>query len=129
MFRFHERKMSELAEIDDSRDDETQFAAVSRLSDLGCEVYDMLLRPLVQASVSQPAAEAMRKMHPGRTSRRMFSDANPLMKAAQEQAEKAEKERAPADPANPFIALKNSGRTAWCRPSTSGATCATPPMS
>jgi len=103
---FHERNMSDLAKVDDTRDDEHQFATVSRLSDLGCEIYDMLLRPFVQASISQPAAEAMRKMHPGRTGRRMFSDENPLMKAAQEQAEKAEKERAPADPANPFIALE-----------------------
>jgi pimeloyl-ACP methyl ester carboxylesterase len=103
---FTERKMSDLALIDDSRGDETQFATVSRLSDLACEGYDMLWRPYVQASVSREAAEALRKAHPNRTSRRMFSDENPLMKLAQDQAEKAEQERAPADPANPFLALE-----------------------
>jgi pimeloyl-ACP methyl ester carboxylesterase len=103
---FTERKMSDLAAVDDSRWDETQFATVSRLSDLGCEVYDMLWRPFVQAGVSRQAAEATRKMHPARTSRRIFSDENPLMKFAQDQAEKAETERAPADPANPFKALE-----------------------
>jgi len=103
---FSERKMSDLSQVDDSRWDEAQFATVSRLSDLACEYYDMLWRPLVQASVSQPAAAAARKMHPARTSRSIFSSKNPAMQVAREQAEKAEKERAPADPANPFVALE-----------------------
>jgi pimeloyl-ACP methyl ester carboxylesterase/tellurite resistance protein len=103
---FHERNMSDLAKVDDTRDDEHQFATVSRLSDLGCEIYDMVWRPLVQASISKETAAALRKVHPGRTSRRMFSDDNPLMGFARDQAEKAEKARKPADPANPFLALE-----------------------
>ncbi len=50
---FTERTMSELAGIDDSRGDEAQFGAVSRLSDLACEFYDIFARPFVQASVSK----------------------------------------------------------------------------
>jgi pimeloyl-ACP methyl ester carboxylesterase len=103
---FTERTMSDLSRVDDTRDDESHFGAISRLSDLACETYDMVARPIVQASISQQTAEAMRKAHPCRTSRKVFSDENPLMSIAREQAEKAEKERKPADPANPFLALE-----------------------
>ncbi|MBB4200664.1 alpha/beta hydrolase [Rhodoblastus sphagnicola] len=105
---FTERKMSELSGLDDSRDDEELFGAVSRLSDVACDLYDMLWRPFVQASVSKETAESMRKMHPARASRRMFSDENPLMDFARGQAKQAETARAPADPANPFIALEKT---------------------
>ncbi|MCW2275623.1 alpha/beta fold hydrolase [Rhodoblastus acidophilus] len=103
---FTQRTMSELAGIDDSRGDEAQFGAVSRLSDLACEFYDIFARPFVQTSVSKASAEAARKMHPGRASRRMFSNENPLMDFAREEARRAEKARAPADPANPLLALE-----------------------
>ncbi|MCW2284756.1 pimeloyl-ACP methyl ester carboxylesterase [Rhodoblastus acidophilus] len=103
---FTERKMSELAGIDDAREDEAQFGAVSRLSDLACEFYDIFARPFVQAGVSRQAAEFLRKAHPARASRRMFSHENPLMGFARAEAQKAEQARAPADPANPFLALE-----------------------
>jgi len=103
---FTERKMSELSGLDDARGDEAQFGAVSRLSDLACEFYDIFARPFVQASVSQQTAEALRKAHPARASRRMFSDENPLMAFARDEAQKAEQARAPADPTNPFVALE-----------------------
>ncbi len=103
---FHERTMADLAAIDDTRDDENLFATVSRLSDLTCEVYDMLWRPAVQALISQETASALRKAHPGRTGRRAFSDENPLMGLVREQAAKAESERRPAAADNPFLALE-----------------------
>jgi hypothetical protein len=103
---FHERTMRELGKVDDTRDDEHQFATVSRLSDVACGVYDTVWRPLVQASITKETALALRNAHPGRTSRRLFSDANPLMGFARGQAEKAEKERKPAEASNPFLSLE-----------------------
>ena len=71
---FHERKLADLEAIDDNRKEERHFGAVSRLlSELGAELYDLWLRPLVQAAVNRPTAEALRQSHPSRVQRLMFS--------------------------------------------------------
>ncbi len=103
---FHERKMSDLAAFDDSRDDEKAFGAVSRLSELGSELYDMTVRPVVQASVSHRTADFLRKTHPSRLQRRMFSDENPAMKLVAAAAENVAGSRQPAQADNPFLGLE-----------------------
>ncbi|WP_439329661.1 DUF3141 domain-containing protein [Candidatus Rhodoblastus alkanivorans] len=103
---FHERKMSDLAALDDSRDDEKSFATVSRLSELGGELYDMGARPFVQAAVNHQAAEFLRNTHPARVQRRMFSDRNPAMKFVAQAAENVARARQPADRDNPFLGLE-----------------------
>ncbi len=127
---FHDRKMSDLAAFDDERGEEKHFATVSRLSELGAEIYDLTVRPLVQAAVPAQAAEALRKAHPSRVSRRMLADANPAMAMVREAAKSVSAKRRPADPANPFLAAgKNLGARRWSRASISGATFATPQAS
>ena len=101
-----ERKLTELQAIDDNRDEERDFAAVARLSELGAELYDLTLRPLVQASVTQQSAELLRKTNSSRVQRRIFSDENPLMKPVAEMARKATQESNKINPANPFLALE-----------------------
>ncbi len=103
---FTERKLTDLEAIDDNRDEERDFAAVARLSELGAELYDLTLRPLVQASVTEKSADILRKTNSSRVQRRMFSDQNPLMKPVAELAQKTAQERKKADPANPFLALE-----------------------
>ena len=103
---FTERKLAELQAIDDDRDEERDFAAVARLSELGAELYVMAIRPLVQASVTQQSAEVLRKSNSSRVQRRMFSDENPLMKPIAELARKTMQERKTANSANPFLALE-----------------------
>jgi len=103
---FHERKLSDLAAFDDSRDDEKGFATVSRLSELGSELYDMGVRPLVQASVNRQTAELSRRLHPARVSRRVFSDENPAMKIVAQAAARVAEAREPADRDNPFLGLE-----------------------
>jgi len=103
---FTERKLTDLQAIDDNRDEERDFGAVERLSELGAELYKLTLRPLVQASVTEQSAELMRKTNSSRVQRQMFSDQNPLMKPVAELAQKTSAERKKADPANPFLALE-----------------------
>jgi pimeloyl-ACP methyl ester carboxylesterase len=103
---FHERKMSDLGVYDDRRDDEKNFAAVSRLSELGADFYDRSLRPLVRGAVSPAVAERLRKAHPARVKRRVFADANPAMALVREAAKRIEQTRQPAKPANPFLTLE-----------------------
>jgi pimeloyl-ACP methyl ester carboxylesterase len=103
---FHERTMSDLAALDDSRADEKLFAGVARLSELGSELYDMSVRPWVQASVNRLAAEWVRKSHPARVQRRAFGDKNPAMKWVEKAAEGVAKARQPAGRDNPFLGLE-----------------------
>jgi pimeloyl-ACP methyl ester carboxylesterase len=103
---FHERTMSDLAAIDDSREDEKLFAGVARLSELGGELYDMGVRPFVQASVNRQSAEWLRKSHPARVQRRAFGDENPAMKWVEKAAESVAAARRPAAASNPFLGLE-----------------------
>ena len=101
---FHERTMSDILAIDEGdRSDEKDFAAVERFSELGTELYDIWARPLVQSWITPQIAEALRKTHPGRVSRAMFGDANPMMKGVADQARKVAAERQAADLNNPFL--------------------------
>jgi pimeloyl-ACP methyl ester carboxylesterase len=103
---FHERKLSDLAALDDNREEERNFATVSRLSELGSELYDMTVRPLIQASVTHQTAEILRRSHPSRVQRRVFSDENPAMKVVAQAAENVSKARQPAGRDNPFVGLE-----------------------
>ena len=56
--------------------------------------------------MTRQGAEFLRKLHPGRVSRAIYGDANPLMRGVPEQAAKALAGRKPADPANPFLFME-----------------------
>jgi pimeloyl-ACP methyl ester carboxylesterase/tellurite resistance protein len=101
---FIERKMDDLRAFDDERDEERDFGAVARLSELGAELYNLTLRPMVQAMATPKSAAFLRETNSMRVQRRMFGDANPLMKTVAAAAEKAEQERKKLDPSNPFLA-------------------------
>lgn len=78
---FLDRKLADILDIDEhDRDQERDFAAVARLSDMGADAYELSMRPLVQAMVTPQTAQLIRDMHPSRVSRRSLSDRNPLMK-------------------------------------------------
>ncbi len=102
---FAERRMSDILAIDESdRRDESNFAAVARVSQLQADAYDLLLRPLVQSLVTPQSANFMRESHPARVQRRVFSSKNPILgwlPAAAEQARNAP--IAPVDADNPFL--------------------------
>ncbi len=100
---FHERKINDLLAIDDNRDEERHFGAVSLLSERGAAIYDMAVRPFVRAAVTATAAETLRNVHPTRVRRRLLADFNPLMVPVREAARNVERRRRPADPANPFL--------------------------
>jgi tellurite resistance protein len=100
---FIERKMTDLRAFDDERDEERDFGAVARLSEIGAELYTLTLRPMVQAMVTPQSAELMRQTNSSRVQRRMFGDANPLMQSVGTAAAKIEQERKKADPSNPFL--------------------------
>ena len=100
---FHERKVSDILQIGEhDREQESDFAAVARLSDLGAEAYELWLRPWVQALVTPQTAQLIRDSHPSRLSRRSLSDLNPLMQWARTGADQVKRQRQPAAPDNPW---------------------------
>jgi hypothetical protein len=103
---FHERTMQDLAKVDDTgngRDEESDFASVARLSELGAELYDLGLRPLVQSLVTPQTARLLRELHPLRVQRRAFSDRNPLMVPIAGAARMVEADRKSIAADNPFL--------------------------
>ncbi|MGD9656270.1 MAG: DUF3141 domain-containing protein [Methylocystis sp.] len=104
---FEERKISDVLAFDDEdRSEETGFAAVARLSELSVELYDLALRPFVQATVTPSAARMMSSMHPARAQRLVFADRNPLMQPVREIAARISTDRKALDPRNPFLELE-----------------------
>ena len=104
---FHERSMQDiLSTMDNDREQEKDFAAVARFSALGAQAYELGLRPLVQGMVTPESAAALRESHPSRLSRKLFSDANPLLTLMQPAVDWARSQRQPAQPDNPFLALE-----------------------
>lgn len=100
---FHERTMADILAFDENRDEETDFAAVSRLSELGADLYDLVARPFVQAMVTPQAAEAIRRLHPLRVQRAIWSDRNPLATPLAGLARQAADARRPVTEDNPFL--------------------------
>jgi pimeloyl-ACP methyl ester carboxylesterase len=98
---FQERKLADIAAIDDGRQ-ESPFAAVNRLSELGAELYDLCLRPLVQSFVTPHGAAALRALNPIRLRRSAFSDRNPAMTLVSSCAQQIMAHRKPAPPENIF---------------------------
>ncbi|RFO97447.1 alpha/beta hydrolase [Rhodoferax lacus] len=104
---FHARTMQDiLTTVENDREQEKDFTAVARLSEIGAQAYDLSLRPLVQSLVTQQSADALRDAHPSRVSRKLFSDANPLLALLQPTVDWARAERQPAQADNPFLALE-----------------------
>lgn len=101
---FAERRLSDILEIDEGdRGEEAYFAAVARISEHGADAYDLLLRPLVQTMVTPQSAEAMRKMHPARLQRQVFSSENPALKWLPAATDQLRKEMDNVSPENPFL--------------------------
>jgi len=104
---FQERTMADILAIDENdRSEEADFGAVARLSEIGSELYELTLRPFVQAAITPQVVEFLRLSHPLRVQRLMYSDRNPVMPIVREAAQQAEKERKPASADNPFLALE-----------------------
>ncbi|MRH22369.1 DUF3141 domain-containing protein [Rhodovulum strictum] len=103
---FAERSFAELEALGGTRDEEAAFAAVARASQMQADAYDTLLRPFVRATVSPGAARAARGLHPLRAQRLALSSLNPALAPVASAASRIRDNRAPADPANPFLRIE-----------------------
>ncbi len=103
---FEERRIADLLQHDDTREDESLFAPVDRLSRVSTEFYEIAFRPLVQTLATPTAVAAQVKLHPMRLSRTMLSSRNPLLFGLEHAARFVRRDRRPAKPDNLFSDLE-----------------------
>lgn len=89
-----------------SLDDEREFAAVARVSEVNNTLYETYVQPWVKAMTSPLVVRAAREFHPLRLGYSIFSDKNPLMGAVVPMAKQVRAERTVPPPANPFVVMQ-----------------------
>ncbi|MCM2258773.1 MAG: DUF3141 domain-containing protein, partial [Vicinamibacteria bacterium] len=113
---FHERTIDDILALDDERGDERPFAAVSRLSRIAAEAYELTLRPFVRATSNEATARVLADTQPLRLQRTLLSDRNPFMATVPGIADMARANRIPNGKENPLYRLEkmNAGLiTQW----------------
>ena len=88
--------------------DERCFATAARVSETNLALYRTFAQPVVQAMVSAPMADWLRKMHPLRLQYELFSDANPLMGSVAMLADQVRGSRKTVANENPFAAMQEN---------------------
>ena len=96
---FREHRLEEIVERLNrfKRKDEAAFEAVERVSDFNQKAYELLARPLLQATSNEAGAKLMREMHPLRAERWSLSDLNPWLAWLGPTAEAVREQRAALD--------------------------------
>ena len=95
----------------DAHDDQ-RFATVARVSEINLGLYRTLLAPMVRAAMTEPAAEAIRALHPNRLRFGVFSDQNPFMQPVKALANSVRATRQPVSPDNPLLAIEQAA-SSW----------------
>lgn len=103
---FQAREIDDILAIDDGREDEEMFAAVSKFSRIAGETYDIAFRPWLRSMVNPALAAHTVKAHPLRLRRSLLSDDNPAMSGVEAAAGRVREQRHPATEGNPFTALE-----------------------
>jgi pimeloyl-ACP methyl ester carboxylesterase len=89
-----------------SVEDEREFAAVARVSELNNAAYQTFVQPWVKMMSSPQLARAVLQLNPLRLSYSLLSDKNPLMHGIAPLAEQARAQRVVAAADNPLVAMQ-----------------------
>jgi hypothetical protein len=89
-----------------SLEDEREFAAAARVSEINNALYETYVHPWIKAMVSPQLASAARKLHPLRVGYSTLSDKNPIMATIAPLAKWVRAERTVPSSANPFVAMQ-----------------------
>jgi pimeloyl-ACP methyl ester carboxylesterase len=87
-------------------EDEREFAAAARVSDLHNALYQTFLQPWVKMVSGPQVARAMIEMNPLRVSYSLFSDKNPMMRVVGPMAEQVKTDRSPTSADNPLLTMQ-----------------------
>ena len=89
-----------------SVEDEHEFAAVARVSELNNALYQTFLQPWIKMMSSPQVARAAIELNPLRLSYSLLSDRNPMMRAIAPLANDTRAKRSPASSDNPFLTMQ-----------------------
>jgi hypothetical protein len=103
---FEARSVDDILALDDGRHDESAFATVARLSELGAEFYELTWRPFWKAFATPESARVAFSLHPLSAQRHALSSRNPWLAHVPAAAARVRAQRAPAAPSNPFLQLE-----------------------
>jgi hypothetical protein len=101
-----------------SAEDNLCFAAVARLSEVNCGLYDAFIRPALKTMAVPASADLSRRLHPNRVRFAMLSDENPAMRGVEKLSASVREKRRLVSPDNPLLALERSNSewiSAWWR--------------
>jgi pimeloyl-ACP methyl ester carboxylesterase len=87
-------------------EDEREFAAAARISDVNNVLYQMFLQPAVKMLTGPQMARAVIELNPLRLGYSLFSDKNPMMQIVGPIAEQVRAERTPLSTDNPLLAMQ-----------------------
>ena len=103
LVRFEARTLDDIRALGgNSAEDERQFAAVARISEINLGLYRTFVQPWVKAWANAGFADWMRQMHPLRLPYEMFTPANPFLKLLPAIATDVRKNRQPVSQDNIF---------------------------
>ncbi len=103
---FQERSIDDIRALDETGGDDAPFAAISRLSRLTSEAYNLTARPFVRAMSNDVTARLHNTTNPLRAQRYWLSDLNPTMTPFESLA-KVVRDRRVAEPRdNPYYRLE-----------------------
>jgi pimeloyl-ACP methyl ester carboxylesterase len=103
---FEARTIEDILKLDDGREEETEFAAVAKVSEWSTRTYELTVRPAVRAMVTDELAEAFTTLNPMRQQRYLLSDQNPLLAGVSDWADKTRENRNTASEDNPFVQME-----------------------
>ena len=89
-----------------SLEDEREFAAVARISELNNALYETFVQPWIKMMSGPQLAGAVLELNSLRLSYSLLSDKNPMMRAVAPLAEVARTKRVAASADNPFITMQ-----------------------
>ena len=89
-----------------SLEDEREFAAVARISELNNALYETFVQPWIKMMSGPQLAGAFLELNSLRLSYALLSDKNPMMRTVAPLAEVARAKRVPASADNPFITMQ-----------------------
>ena len=105
--RIEERGLDDIRALGcNSLEDEREFAAVARVSELNNALYQTFLQPWIKMMSGPQLARAAIELNPLRLGYSLLSDRNPMMRAVAPLADYARAKRIPASADNPFLTMQ-----------------------
>jgi pimeloyl-ACP methyl ester carboxylesterase len=103
LVRFEARTLDDIRALGgNDEEDDREFAAVARVSQINLGLYRTLLQPWVQIWANEGLAAWMRRLHPLRVQYEMFSRSNPFLHPLLSSLGNVREHRQPVSGANPF---------------------------